>query len=60
LTPVNYVGTTEEVLAVSSYENVNDASLHIGEYEDLKDSAIEPYVALRNAYFQHRQSEIKK
>lgn len=60
LTPVNYVGTTEEVLAVSSYEYVNDASLHTGEYEDLKDSAIEPYVALRNAYFQHRQSEIRK
>jgi phospholipid-binding lipoprotein MlaA len=60
LTPVNYVGTTEEVLAVSSYEYVNDVSLHVGEYEDLKESAIEPYVALRNAYFQHRQSQIRE
>jgi phospholipid-binding lipoprotein MlaA len=39
---------------------VNDTSLVIGEYEDLKESALDPYVALRNAYHQYRRSKIEE
>lgn len=46
--------------AVWSYEMVNDTSLRMGEYEDLKRAALDPYVALRDAYFQYRQSKIKE
>jgi phospholipid-binding lipoprotein MlaA len=40
-------------------EKVNETSLRIGEYEDLKKSAIDPYIALKDAYHQYRQNKIK-
>ncbi|MCE5335556.1 MAG: VacJ family lipoprotein [Desulfobacteraceae bacterium] len=39
---------------------VNNASLRIGEYEDLKKSALDPYVAIRDGYTQYRNNQIKK
>jgi len=61
LNPVNYVGPPIElVLAVQSFEHINAASLRIGEYEALKESAIEPYIALRSAYLQYRRTQIRK
>jgi len=40
-------------------DKVNETSLRIGEYEDLKEAAIDPYIALRDAYYQYRQNKIK-
>lgn len=41
-------------------DKINEASLSLGEYEDLKKAALDPYIALREAYHQYRQSKIKK
>jgi phospholipid-binding lipoprotein MlaA len=41
-------------------DKVNEASLTLGEYEDLKKAALDPYIALREAYHQYRQNKIKK
>jgi len=41
-------------------DKVNGTSLRIGEYEDFKKSALDPYVSMRNAYFQYRRNLIKK
>lgn len=41
-------------LTVRAYEEVNDASLSLGDYESLKEAAIDPYVAIRDAYHQYR------
>jgi len=41
-------------------DKVNEASLSLGEYEDLKKAALDPYIALREAYHQYRQSKIGK
>lgn len=61
LEPLNYVDMeTKYDLALKGYELVNATSLRIGDYEDLKKAAIDPYVAYRNAYYQHWQDEIKK
>ncbi len=61
LEPLNYVDMeTKYDLALRGFETVNKTSLKIGEYEDLKKAALDPYVALRDAYFQYRQNEIKK
>jgi phospholipid-binding lipoprotein MlaA len=38
---------------------VNRTSLRIGDYEALKEAAIDPYVALRDAYVQYRWIKIK-
>ena len=45
-------------LAIRAGETVNDASLRIGEYEALKEAAIDPYVMIRNAYVQNRNKVI--
>jgi len=50
-----YVNTGGWVL-----DKVNEASLSLGEYEDLKKAALDPYIALREAYHQYRQSKIGK
>jgi len=61
LNPLNYIGPPIElVVGVQAYEYINNASLVAGEYESLKESAIEPYIALRNAYLQYRRNQIKK
>jgi phospholipid-binding lipoprotein MlaA len=39
---------------------VNETSLSIGKYEEFKESAIDPYISMRNAYIEHRKSMIKK
>ena len=46
-------------LVVRSYEEVNRTSLRIGDYEALKSAAIDPYVAVRDAYVQYRWKKIK-
>jgi phospholipid-binding lipoprotein MlaA len=45
-------------VAIRAGEAVNDVSLRIGEYEALKEAAIDPYVMLRNAYVQNRNKLI--
>jgi phospholipid-binding lipoprotein MlaA len=41
-------------LALRAYEAVNDTSLRIGDYEALKEAALDPYVMIRDAYVQNR------
>ena len=45
-------------LAIRAGETVNDVSMRIGEYEALKEAAIDPYVMLRNAFVQNRNKVI--
>jgi phospholipid-binding lipoprotein MlaA len=60
LDPVSYTGETFIALPVRSLDLVNRTSLTIGEYEDLKRAALDPYVAMRDAYYQFRQNKIKE
>ncbi len=60
LDPVNYVRPEQDAIAIGAYEYFNYAALHINDYEDLVKSAVEPYIALRNAYIEHRRSLINK
>jgi phospholipid-binding lipoprotein MlaA len=41
-------------------EEMNSLSLHLGEYEDFKKSALDPYVSMRSAYHQYRENQIKQ
>jgi phospholipid-binding lipoprotein MlaA len=60
LDPQNYLITSTPVnLAIKSYDQVNEASLTLGEYEDLKEAALDPYIALKDAFHQYRQKKIK-
>ncbi len=59
LYPPWYIQPWYASLGVSTYELVNSTSLRIGDYEALKDAAIDPYVAFRDAYIQYRMKQIK-
>ncbi len=60
LTPQDYITPFIDAFGVNAYEYFNDNALTVGDYEDFKESAIEPYVALRDAFVQHRKSLYKK
>jgi phospholipid-binding lipoprotein MlaA len=59
LTPINYINPTETALGITVYDRVNETSFRIGDYEDLKKSAIDPYVSIRDAYVQHRKKKVE-
>lgn len=61
LNPVSYLAgsDTGARVAVKAGKEVNDTSLTLGDYEDFKESAIDPYVSLRDAYRQYRQKKIR-
>lgn len=59
LDPVNYLVPNYWYNAgIRSYEAVNGTSLRIGDYEAFKEAAIDPYVALRDAYHQYRRGQV--
>lgn len=60
LTPVQYVDPTETAIGITVYDQVNETSFHIGDYEDLKKSAIDPYISIRDAYLQHRKKKVEE
>lgn len=60
LTPENYITPFIDSFGVQAYERFNYESLRIGEYEDFKESAIDPYIAMKDAYYQYRKSKIKE
>jgi phospholipid-binding lipoprotein MlaA len=58
LNPVAYVEPTEASLGISAYDKVNGLSFRIGDYEALKDAALDPYEAFRDAYIQYRSKKV--
>lgn len=63
LTPTTYVSSewiSPESVGIYVHEKVNDTSFHIGDYEAIKGAAIDPYVAMRDAYVQYRNKLIER
>jgi phospholipid-binding lipoprotein MlaA len=60
LDPQTYLLTQPVSIGVSSFKTVNETSLRIGEYEAVKKAALDPYVSLRDGYYQYRENKIKK
>jgi phospholipid-binding lipoprotein MlaA len=60
LNPVSYVSPTEAYLGIRAVDTVNETSFRIGDYESLKEAAIDPYVAFRNAYIQYRKKKVEE
>ncbi len=48
-----------QTIAVRAGEIVNDVSFRIGDYESLKEAAIDPYEALKDAYLQYRKKKLE-
>ena len=60
LNPVSYIDPAGTALALTGLRTVNDTSFRIGDYEAIKDAAIEPYEAFRDAYIQYRSKKAKE
>jgi len=60
LDPLTYLGEYWYAPWARGLNVVNDTSLRIGDYESLKRAALDPYIALRDAYYQNRLSKIKE
>lgn len=60
LNPIYFLTPNYLVSAgIEAGKETNNTSLRIGEYEDFKESALDPYVALRNGYIQHREELVR-
>ncbi len=60
MNPVYYLNPAEASVGVTAYDKVNETSFNIGDYEDLKKSAIDPYISIRDAYAQHRKKKVEE
>jgi phospholipid-binding lipoprotein MlaA len=60
LNPVTYVNPAEAAVGIRAYDMVNETTFHIGDYEAMKDAAIDPYVSMRNGYLQHRSKQVEE
>jgi phospholipid-binding lipoprotein MlaA len=60
LSPISYIESWTTRLAVRSEKVVNDTSLRLGLYEQLKEEHDDLYSFLQNAYEQRRSAQIKE
>ncbi|BCS98564.1 hypothetical protein DSLASN_41960 [Desulfoluna limicola] len=60
LNPVGYVKPVRLSIAISAFEQLNDASFSIEDYETLKASALDPYTFIRDLYIQSRAKKVSE
>jgi phospholipid-binding lipoprotein MlaA len=60
LRPFFYLDSTCVKAAIYSVRQTNLSSFYIDDYEALKASAIDPYIAMREAYIQYRQKKVQE
>jgi phospholipid-binding lipoprotein MlaA len=60
MSPVTYIRPEETSWEVWAGEKVNTLSFYLGDYESLRDAALDPYEAFRDAYLQHRYKELSR
>ncbi len=59
LYPLSFLNIWYTSFITKPIEVINATSLRIGDYESLIGAAIDPYVAIRNAYIQYRMKDVK-
>ncbi len=60
LSPWMYIGGAAVAYGVPAYRELNGASLTLGDYEAFKKAALDPYVAMRSAYYESRAEAVEK
>ncbi|WP_462324672.1 MlaA family lipoprotein [Desulfoplanes sp.] len=60
LDPINYVDGWKIRWALKGEKTLNYTSLHLGDYEDLKKAAFDPYEALKDFYIQHHRHLVRE
>jgi phospholipid-binding lipoprotein MlaA len=59
LNPFVYMDPWYTSAGAKTVDTINDTSFRIGDYESIRDAAIDPYVALRDGYVQYRYHKVK-
>jgi len=59
LHPVSYLDSETAALGLRGLEKVNDLSLNPGVYESLKETTLDPYAAMRDAYVRYRRQKVR-
>jgi phospholipid-binding lipoprotein MlaA len=59
-TPLAYNNQTVVNWSLKGGEAINDLSFRIGQYEELKDAAIDPYASFKDGYIQYRKKKIEQ
>lgn len=58
---LSVAGINADISGVTAATNAtNETSLTLGTYEEFKESSIDPYISMRNAYFEYRKNKIRK
>lgn len=52
--PLRFAPLDYPWIELTAVDQANSLSLRIGQYENLKETSLDPYIALRDAYIQHR------
>ncbi|GAB4488601.1 MAG: hypothetical protein OHK006_19270 [Thermodesulfovibrionales bacterium] len=60
LNPLTYLMSPDTLMGLRAGRYFNNLSLDMETYEDLKASAVDPYIAMRDAYVQYRKAKIKE
>jgi phospholipid-binding lipoprotein MlaA len=60
LNPIRYVEPTETAIGISVGKAANEGTFHIGEYDAFRDAAVDPYIAMRQAYIQYREKQVEE
>ncbi len=60
LNPLSVLVDFPTAVAIRAGKAVNDTSLQIGEYEDIKAAAVDPYLAVRDGYVQYREGQVAR
>jgi len=60
LDPIGLITPVRDAVAVHSFDLLNDTSFRIGDYEDIKESAVDPYISIRDVYKQTRRNKIRE
>lgn len=59
--PVNFAEVPYEIMyGCTALEKMNSLSFRLGDYESLKNAAIDPYDAFRDFYIQYREKKVKE
>jgi phospholipid-binding lipoprotein MlaA len=60
LTPLTYIETAGALIGVVVFWQLNNISLRVEDYDAFRRAAIDPYSAMRNAFYQNRKAEINR
>ena len=60
LNPASYIDPAWVGWTMKGEDSVNSLSFRIGQYEEMKEAAIEPYTSFKDGYIQYRNKKISQ